>query len=492
MQAAVHQRAAKTVPAKPPVKSQARPARTNPVKMSAWEKMLPIQFSLNVNKPDDKYEQEANRVAERVMRMPESAVQRKTCACGKPAGPDGLCDYCRRKKQQALQRKSSGIGGQTTPPAVHQVLQQPGRPLESSTRSFMEARFGQNFGGVRVHTDEKAAESAESLNAAAYTVGQDIVFGAGRYAPGNIESHRLLAHELTHVVQQTGMAQNQPSPQFIQRQQSKDDNSDIKWLDDMIKSLEPDDDSRKMTPAELDFAMTAEKARTDILFSAIEKLNQFTGLLITNSSDLRPMSAEAVRTLQLVRSYLRIRPKGLFTSGSSLSLEFDYLNKGAGETEGSTESDHYFLYYIMEALKLMLGNVQLMLPKYVFKDCVPGLYAQTLGKMKLCPQFFGKGSDKNPTCPEWVLLHEYFHPLGVAHGEAYGANTMAVPGPKQAIRNANALASLAFELAGRDPKKCHAYGPRETHGIADCKYAYEATHDTDQYKECIKNVFSGK
>ncbi|MFZ0544804.1 MAG: DUF4157 domain-containing protein [Candidatus Promineifilaceae bacterium] len=167
---------------------------------------LPIQFSLKVNTPGDKYEREADRVAERVMRMPEPQVQRKTCACGKPAGPDGLCDDCRRKKQLGIQRKAKGEGGQTAVPAnVHKVLQQPGRPLDSSTRQFMESRFGQRFEGVRVHTGGEAAESARSLNARAYTVGRNLVFGGGEYTPGTVTGRRLLAHELAHVIQQGGV-----------------------------------------------------------------------------------------------------------------------------------------------------------------------------------------------------------------------------------------------------------------------------------------------
>lgn len=89
------------------------------------------------------------------------------------------------------------------PPIVHDVLRSPGHPLDAGTRSFMEPRFGHDFSGVRIHSDEHAAESARSVNARAYTVGQDVVFGAGQYAPGSMAGKRLLAHELTHVVQQS-------------------------------------------------------------------------------------------------------------------------------------------------------------------------------------------------------------------------------------------------------------------------------------------------
>jgi hypothetical protein len=94
------------------------------------------------------------------------------------------------------------------PSLVGEVLQTSGRPLDAETRVFMEPRFGHDFGQVRVHTDERAAESADAVSALAYTVGQDVVFGQGQYAPTTGEGQRLIAHELTHVVQQHGAQQS--------------------------------------------------------------------------------------------------------------------------------------------------------------------------------------------------------------------------------------------------------------------------------------------
>ncbi|WP_051614132.1 eCIS core domain-containing protein [Paenibacillus sp. UNC217MF] len=87
------------------------------------------------------------------------------------------------------------------PPIVHEVLKSPGQPLEASTRAFMEPRFGHDFSCVRVHTDARAAESAREVNALAYTVGQDIVFGEGQHKPETTAGKKLMAHELAHVVQ---------------------------------------------------------------------------------------------------------------------------------------------------------------------------------------------------------------------------------------------------------------------------------------------------
>lgn len=86
--------------------------------------------------------------------------------------------------------------------------------MSESVRNYFEPRFGYDFSGVRVHTDTKAAESAQGVNALAYTIGRDIVFGKGEYTPNALSGNRLLAHELTHVVQQERMGQ----PRLIQRQ----------------------------------------------------------------------------------------------------------------------------------------------------------------------------------------------------------------------------------------------------------------------------------
>jgi hypothetical protein len=93
---------------------------------------------------------------------------------------------------------------------VHDVLRSPGRPLDEEIRAFMEPRFGEDFGWVRVHTDAPAAESAKAMNALAYTVGRDVVFGAGQFRPGLSQGRKLLAHELTHVVQQHSVASAAP------------------------------------------------------------------------------------------------------------------------------------------------------------------------------------------------------------------------------------------------------------------------------------------
>jgi hypothetical protein len=136
-------------------------------------------------------------------RTPGFVLQRK-CACGGNPGPSGECEECRKKRLGMVQRSAlNAPAPMTVPPSVHQVLDSPGQPLDTGTRTFMEPRFGHDFSQVRVHTDEKAAQSAQAVNALAYTMGKDVVFAAGRYMPGTAAGDKLLAHELTHVVQQS-------------------------------------------------------------------------------------------------------------------------------------------------------------------------------------------------------------------------------------------------------------------------------------------------
>lgn len=127
----------------------------------------------------------------------------RQCACGQHTmGRE--CEACEGSKG-LLQRKSAyeNAAG-AVPPIVDEVLRSPGQPLDRGTRDFMETRFGHDFSHVRVHTDAKAGESARALNAVAYAVGNNIAFDTGRYAPATEQGQHLLAHELTHVAQQSG------------------------------------------------------------------------------------------------------------------------------------------------------------------------------------------------------------------------------------------------------------------------------------------------
>lgn len=215
-----------------------------------------VQAKLRIGAPNDRYEQEADRVAEQVMRMPDSEpavtllrgnpgtsprVQRKCATCS--VGGE-LCADCEKELQRQPDNKreeedeihtvqpiatdadlllaAKADGQEQTPIRAETVdeiagLRGRGRPLPREERNFMEARFGRDFGKVRIHTGPRAESLARQVHARAFAVGDDIVFGAGRFRLEQEASRRLLAHELTHTIQQSGVAARLSGQRLIQR-----------------------------------------------------------------------------------------------------------------------------------------------------------------------------------------------------------------------------------------------------------------------------------
>jgi outer membrane protein OmpA-like peptidoglycan-associated protein len=173
-------------------------------------KIVGLQTKLRINEPGDIHEQEADRVAEQVMRMPASEVP----IAAAPVQISRKCAACEEEgKLQKKETETVQASGGEAPARVHEVLHSPGQPLDAATRAYFEPRFGRDFSRVRVHADAAAGHSAREINAHAYTVGHNVVFGVGRFAPATHEGRRLIAHELTHVVQQSGLghAARQPT-----------------------------------------------------------------------------------------------------------------------------------------------------------------------------------------------------------------------------------------------------------------------------------------
>jgi len=200
-----------------------------------------IQTKLKVSTPGDPFEREADHVADTVMRMADPVengskvptIQSRTAASqikpkSKSRIPVAVREDDEEEEEQRLQRvcddceeemaQEKGVSGQSqlsrkvegvpqSPVAVStniNAMQGSGTPLSAATRTFFEPRFGADFSRVRVHTDARANDTAKSINAKAFTTANDIVFGSGQYKPESIEGQHLLAHELTHVIQQDG------------------------------------------------------------------------------------------------------------------------------------------------------------------------------------------------------------------------------------------------------------------------------------------------
>ena len=169
-----------------------------------------LQTKLAIGASNDPLEQEADRVADQVLAAPAHPAV------------SGAIPHIQRFTGQATGQAD------TAPASVDRVLASTGRPLDPALRQDMEQRFGHDFANVQVHADAAAEQSARDVNANAYTVGHDIVFGARRFAPVTQDGRRLIAHELTHVVQQSACTS---SPVAIQRDADQD------LTDDRVRDL---------------------------------------------------------------------------------------------------------------------------------------------------------------------------------------------------------------------------------------------------------------
>lgn len=176
-----------------------------------------LQAKLSIGASNDPLEQEADRVANQVLAMTT------------PAAVGGTALH--------IQRVAGTVGGQTdtAPDSVDRVLAAAGRPLDTELRARLEPRFGHDFSRVRVHTDAEAARSAQEIGARAYTAGEHVAFAAGEYSPGTGEGSRLLAHELAHVVQQSGS-----SAWGIQRQEAQPGRLTLPLCPCLTKPKRPD------------------------------------------------------------------------------------------------------------------------------------------------------------------------------------------------------------------------------------------------------------
>ena len=166
-----------------------------------------LQHKLTINQPNDIYEQEADAMADRVMRMTDHEYMGLPFFRPRVSSLQRKCARC-EEEENNLQRKK--VNNEEIPQnngfdSYVSQLNSGGKPLSKDARNFYEPRFAYDFSHVKIHTDNVAAKSAQSINALAYTSGNHIVFNNNQYSPGTVSGKRLLGHELTHVVQQTVM-----------------------------------------------------------------------------------------------------------------------------------------------------------------------------------------------------------------------------------------------------------------------------------------------
>jgi hypothetical protein len=186
-----------------------------------------VPSALRVGKPDDAFEREADRVSDQIVstgslspawsisRMSVTPPVQRKCDCDE----SGQCAECREKIQRKIDSAGAQLApepGDTAPESVDGVLAASGTQLGWALSADMGERFGFDFSQVRVHSGVAAEKSARDINAKAYTSGNNIVFGSGQFAPATHEGRRLIAHELTHVVQQGGaLSAVQRAPEVV-------------------------------------------------------------------------------------------------------------------------------------------------------------------------------------------------------------------------------------------------------------------------------------
>jgi hypothetical protein len=251
-----------------------------------------IQAKLLIGQPSDRHEQEADQVAEQVMLMPDTQAPRTTLPVTRTEQPSAG-----KSSQQEY-----------VPEIVYDVLGRAGSRLDTQTRAFFEPRLGVDLAQVRVHEDREAAGSATAVGARGYTFGNHIVFGAGQHGSGTTEGRRLLAHELTHVVQQRATGVTTDGVLF--RSETGEDTvtlrAEVRRLEDEINKL----------------AAKNEWEGVDRTYKSIETKSDEAFGLAQNAIGIHRLGAEAARNLGDIRRYktLLVRAK---TSLQSAGGEID-------------------------------------------------------------------------------------------------------------------------------------------------------------------------
>jgi hypothetical protein len=193
-----------------------------------------VQAKLSISQPGDPSELEADRMAEGA--VAENPVR----SCDGIFCPGGGCQSCVHR--MAIQRKASDTAGLAVSAGdIKDVLRSGGQPLNSSVQESMESHFGADFSSIRIYTGPQAASSARSIDSLAYTVGRDVIFGNGQYSPETTAGRRLLAHELTHVIQQgeAGRAPSHKSPSKVMARPTASIHRQIEILGELPPELGP-------------------------------------------------------------------------------------------------------------------------------------------------------------------------------------------------------------------------------------------------------------
>ena len=346
-----------------------------------------------------------------------SQVQRKACSSckGKKEDEDKLI--------QTLAVDNTAATTQVDHPLIQNVLSSPGQPLDAATRNFMEPRFGQDFSGVRVHTSGAAAEAARAVNARAYTVGRNVVFGEGQYVPGSSEGKRLLAHELAHVGQQS-----RADRVSVDGRNSKSDLSSNSRAYRMIGTL-PLRDARVIQRATVeDYPSNVQR---DVVISFHKHAEVMLGwaLGLSAHTDMKVVQDAAWRSFHVLPQNPKTKVLWNWIQGVLSSIAMH-----CGEAVYEFEPD------------------QTVWDSY----CVSGVIAVSLDHIHLCPRWWDVSSKDYAAA---ILIHEWAHKWGPGVNrvfETYCSSTdYSAMRPEDRISQPDAYANFAYQVwTGRPLSSC--------------------------------------
>lgn len=239
----------------------------------------------------------------------------------------------------------------TAPPIVDEVLRSSGQPLDAPARSLLESRLGHDFSRVRVHTDERAAKSARAVGASAYTAGEQVVFAPGKYQPRTSEGQRLLAHELTHVLQQQG-GRSKPSRPTLSSASSEHER-EADRVAEKFDSREPLPSPRVRTGNVLARQPAGKEEPEEKLPEHKSEIRPFTPMQSATAEKEREVEAVKVGKKNYVLYQTEVRSEGssawLANNPGNMDYTKDTETWGAYSDKHLVWGDHRFAIFPSEA-----------------------------------------------------------------------------------------------------------------------------------------------
>ena len=395
-----------------------------------------LQTKLSISTPGDVHEQEADRMADQVMRMTESQADQGALLPSRDSS-----STLSRKSAAGESRAENDLAHSDLAPGV-------GQPLPESERAFFEPRFGRDFSGVRIHAGGRSAELAQSVSARAYTIGNDVVFGGGEWSPGTTAGRTLLAHELAHIAQQADGAPPMIRRALVLEEEAPPPAGDF-WKNDMAP---PGDDFWKEDRAPTGDAIPLEEPNKapgcdEVCGNSPEKCVQEPGEHCSDDMSKKVMTAWKTAAQQIAMAIDAMAEDPLSAKTlAALKANFKWSPGNSPSDLPSQVSTN-----LSTASTKMSDNLCLK----CLKECPEGARAQIaqargqncLGSncFKICPNFTEDDTH--------VLIHELFHRVVSNPRDIYRGDSGYPPEPPIALKMPDCYASLIGDVAPRATAK---------------------------------------